>query len=76
MKRSALLLVALSWASAGFGQTYEIVHAFGAAAGDPEAALVVGPSGRLYGTSKTGGFFGQGSIFALTPDGSGPIGMA
>ena len=71
MKRAAFLLAALVIAPRVTAQTFEIVHAFGAPAGDPEAALISGADGRLYGTARTGGFFGLGSVFALAPDGSG-----
>jgi uncharacterized repeat protein (TIGR03803 family) len=38
---------------------------------DPQAALVQGPDGTLYGTAFGLGVFNEGSIFKLNPDGSG-----
>jgi hypothetical protein len=40
----------------------------------PNAELVAGPDGRLYSTTLSGGFqntYGFGTVFALTPSGSG-----
>jgi len=54
-----------------FGQTYEVLHSFTAPGGQPSAALLVSPSGVLYGTTQTGGVFARGSVFSLTPDGAG-----
>lgn len=58
---------------------YEFVtlHSFGAFGaindnadgGRPNAALVEGPDGNLYGTTAEGGAFGDGTIFRVTPDG-------
>ncbi len=52
--------------------SFEIFHAFSAAGtSEPTAALIAGTDGRLYGTTRTGGLFGRGSVYSLTPDGVG-----
>lgn len=52
-----------------------VLHDFGS--GDdgisPEAALVFGPDGLLYGTASGGGRYGYGTVFALATDGSGYV---
>jgi uncharacterized repeat protein (TIGR03803 family) len=40
----------------------------------PQGALVVGPSGALYGTAATGGRFASGLVFELTPPATGKTG--
>jgi uncharacterized repeat protein (TIGR03803 family) len=52
-------------------QSYEVIHAFTAPGGQPTAPVVASPSGVLYGTTQNGGIFARGSVFSLTPDGSG-----
>ena len=52
-------------------QTYEVVHSFVIPGGTPKGALAVSPAGVLYGTQESGGAYRRGSIFSLTPDGSG-----
>jgi uncharacterized repeat protein (TIGR03803 family) len=37
----------------------------------PLTGVIAGPGGVLYGTTAFGGFHGQGSVFSLTPTGSG-----
>ena len=57
------------------GTGFVILHQFGGKpAGDgahPAAALVVGSSGALYGTTEDGGTDGLGTVFSLASDGSG-----
>jgi uncharacterized repeat protein (TIGR03803 family) len=53
------------------GQNYTVIHAFSGEGGVPYAGLTQGPDGRLYGTTAGGGLFGQGSVYVLTPNGSG-----
>ena len=52
-------------------QTYEVMYAFSTGGGFPQAGLVAGPTGIFYGTTTAGGDFIQGSVYSLTPDGSG-----
>lgn len=67
-------------------QTYSVLHCFGTNAGGayPAANLVRGEDGALYGTTRSGGSFNQGTVFKLKgtnftvlkefrgSDGSGP----
>ena len=36
----------------------------------PSAALALGPDGNFYGTTRTGGLFGGGTVFRMTPAGA------
>ncbi len=67
----ASLLFALCAAGPAAAQTYEVVHSFILPGGSPHGAVAVSPAGVLYGTQESGGAFRRGSIFSLTPDGSG-----
>ena len=49
-------------------QTYEVLHGFSPERGDPNS-LLVATDGNIYGTSFSGGRFGLGSVFVLTPNG-------
>ena len=56
------------------GTTYAALHQFGATPGDgqnPQAELVEGKDGRLYGTTFFGGSGDMGTVFGLNKDGSG-----
>ncbi len=72
------LLVALILASTGLdgnsqtAPTLTTLHRFTGAAGegsDPQAALIQGSDGALYGTTNAGGTSNHGSIFRLSADG-------
>jgi uncharacterized repeat protein (TIGR03803 family) len=55
------------------GSGFSVVHHF-LSSGDcrnPQAELLEGSDGRLYGTAYSGGGFGPGGIFRLNKDGSG-----
>lgn len=51
----------------GGGWNYDTLYAFGAGNGGPQAGLIFGPNGYLYGTSGFGGFNNCGFVFAITP---------
>jgi len=56
------------------GWTEKVLHNFGLYTGDgasPNGGLVRDASGRLYGTTVAGGHYDTGTVFRLTPDGSG-----
>jgi uncharacterized repeat protein (TIGR03803 family) len=40
-------------------------------AGSPYGAVVKAPDGTFYGTAEKGGAFARGSVYSMTPDGSG-----
>ena len=56
------------------GSGYQVLHHFGGGTNDgaaPQAGLVIGNDGALYGTTENGGTNSLGTIFKLKPDGSG-----
>lgn len=56
------------------GSDYTVLLSFtgvGTNGGDPEAALIQGSDGALYGTTLSGGPSGGGTVFRLNTDGSG-----
>ena len=56
------------------GWTTKILYSFGSVANDgqqPHSVLVFDGSGNLYGTASAGGSEGYGTVFELTPNGSG-----
>ena len=54
------------------GSGFGVLHSFSDAGdgADPEAALLEGSDGTLYGTTVLGGSHGDGTIFKLEKDGS------
>jgi uncharacterized repeat protein (TIGR03803 family) len=50
-------------------QSFEVVTRFAAGPISP-SELLLGPDGRLYGTSRNGGDHGKGTVFRIEPDGS------
>jgi uncharacterized repeat protein (TIGR03803 family) len=55
------------------GYTEKVIYTFQGAAdgGGPLSALIMGQSGALYGTASQGGSAGYGTVFELSPNGSG-----
>jgi len=73
----ASLLVALLFvfSVASFASTSQVVYSL---AGDedgeyPDTDLIIDSAGNIYGTSVLGGDFGTGTVFQLTPSGSGYV---
>jgi uncharacterized repeat protein (TIGR03803 family) len=60
-------------APTGAGWTESTVHSFGSGSdgAQPFGGLIVDITGNLYGTTMAGGDFGLGTIYQLTPSGSG-----
>jgi uncharacterized repeat protein (TIGR03803 family) len=52
-------------------QGFATVHSFSSEYGGPVSNLIEVPDGRLFGTAPSGGPYGLGVIYVLTPDGSG-----
>ncbi len=52
--------------------SYAVLYSFatGADAQNPQAGLIQGSDGNLYGTTDAGGASGEGSVFMITPDGA------
>lgn len=58
--------------SGALAQALTTLHNFGTIPGSsPEAPLVQGPDGRLYGTAYYGGTYSNGTVFAVNPNGTG-----
>ena len=54
----------------GGGWNYQIIHYFDGLKGStPEAGLILDSAGNLYGTTGSGGAFGDGVVFELSPSG-------
>ncbi len=56
------------------GATHTLLHAFSQTGGDPgnlEAGLIEGSDGQFYGVSRNGGAANAGTVFQVSPDGSG-----
>jgi len=53
---------------AGTAYSESVLHAFGGTDGSaPDAALVFGKHGELYGTTSSGGLYSKGTVFAMQP---------
>ena len=50
---------------------YNVLYNFSGADGKTPDALALGSEGALYGTTLTGGSYGHGTVFSLTPTASG-----
>ena len=63
----AMMLVGHSWAASNGKLLYSFTG--GRDGGDPATGLAFDQSGNAYGTTVTGGDFGCGTVFQLTPSG-------
>ncbi len=73
--RTTLCFLVLLFAAAKVSAqaNFQILHAFGAP-NDGESlwsAVTLDGKGNIYGTTSAGGLYGLGTVFRLTPDGSG-----
>ena len=57
-------------ATAGEPWTETVLHDFGSGTDGtaPQSSLIFDAAGNLYGTTRSGGAFGGGTVFELTPD--------
>ncbi len=55
------------------GWNYSTIHSFTDGDGGPMDKLVMDAAGNLYGTTLSGGAYGEGTVFKLTPSGGGWI---
>src|SRR3990172_6775244 len=51
--------------------TLDVLHQFPRGGEFPWAELIEGSDGMLYGTTQSGGVFGQGTVFKINKDGTG-----
>ena len=61
-------------ASGAQAQTFKVLHDFGVAAGDgnlPSSPLLKDSAGNLYGMTSTGGAHNLGTVYRLSPTGTG-----
>jgi len=65
------LLATSTWAATNWNE--KVLHNFGNGTDGyhPEAGLILDAAGNLYGTTYWGGNYGDGTVFELTPNGSG-----
>jgi uncharacterized repeat protein (TIGR03803 family) len=64
------LLVTSTWATTNWNE--KVLHSFNGGNGAvPVAGLIFDAAGNLYGTTYDGGTYGYGTVFELTPNGSG-----
>ena len=58
---------------AGSGWTENVLYSFSGFGGglNPAAGVIFDPAGNLYGTTSSGGQGGNGTVYQLTPSGSG-----
>ncbi len=63
------LLVTSTWAATNWNE--KVLHSFGGGDGAHPRSLISDAAGNLYGTTAAGGAYGYGTVFELTPNGSG-----
>jgi len=74
-RASLLIALLFVFSVASFASTSQVVYSL---AGDedgeyPDTDLIIDSAGNIYGTSVLGGDFGTGTVFQLTPSGSGYV---
>ena len=73
--RAAFVWIAIALcATSAWAATHQILHAFNPGGRDgafPIAGLISDAAGNLYGTADFGGAFNAGTVFELSPNGSG-----
>jgi uncharacterized repeat protein (TIGR03803 family) len=68
-----IIIVTLIPGILAFAQQESVLHSFGSGIDglNPIGNLVFDPSGKLYGTTLSGGTYGRGTVFELSPDSLG-----
>jgi hypothetical protein len=52
----------------GGGWNYRVLHSFSLTDGSvPTGPMMIAPNGKLYGTAATGGLYGSGVVYEITP---------
>ena len=72
--RLTLIVLSLTFALAAHAQTLNVLRNWGVASGDgniPYASLIMDGTGNLYSTTLEGGAHNSGTVYRLTPNGSG-----
>ena len=72
--RAAAIVIAVLLLTVGaWAQTGTVLYSFtGQPDGaNPHSSLLLDPKGNLFGTTNSGGAYGQGSVYELTPNSSG-----
>lgn len=64
-----MVCVGLSCALTTSAQPFEIIYSFGNAPANPRGNLTLGPDGNFYGTTASGGQYGEGAVFRVTTNG-------
>jgi uncharacterized repeat protein (TIGR03803 family) len=68
----AIIAMTLIMVSGAWAQTYKILHTFkDSADGQQVENLVSDAAGNLYGTTYTGGAYGHGTVFEVSPNSDG-----
>src|SRR3954452_12956071 len=59
--------------SASLAASFKVIHTFSGATDGviPDGTMIFDAAGNLYGTTVGGGLYGGGTVFELSPDGSG-----
>ena len=76
MKSSLLVIIGTCWLAAHLSAgTFNVLHSFGTPEGDtgttPNASVVAGPDGTLYGTASANGLYDYGVVYDVQTNGYG-----
>ncbi|MGE5345926.1 MAG: choice-of-anchor tandem repeat GloVer-containing protein, partial [Acidithiobacillales bacterium] len=66
----AIAAASLLFALPSGAQTYTILHAFRVGPANPRTPLIQVTNGDFYGTTSSGGPFGFGTVFRISPTGT------
>jgi uncharacterized repeat protein (TIGR03803 family) len=71
MAALAVFIASLIMAPTAISQTQTVLFSFGHTAVGPTSLLTFDAAGNLYGTTQSGGFYGEGTVFELSPKAGG-----